>query len=280
VPFLPAAALLVLLGSSEAAPLDLPPPPNVWVKLSPLPGGPPSPRLGYEGACAWDAKHRILIRYGGHNQGGGGEHHWEVWTFDPRTAVWTLNEPDASPPGVCCAQQDIFDPVRGRFLRFPAFSGSHGWQWWREIYLNDSSVWAYDLATNTWRDLCPLPAARPRPLRCASWDAEHEVVVRFSLVPARVAEVLRALHGRVAPVTRAALQQFAGNRPLRGLALVPGRSMEEAGRAGRRAPTACRPLDTAVGWGETSYRHHYASARMTLSAPSGLPCVADSSNSF
>ncbi len=46
--------------------------PNTWVKRSPLPGGPPSPRLGYEGACVWDTKHHLLIRYGGHNQGGGG----------------------------------------------------------------------------------------------------------------------------------------------------------------------------------------------------------------
>lgn len=45
---------------------------NTWVKRSPLADTPPSPRLGYEGACAWDSAHRVVIRYGGHNQGGGG----------------------------------------------------------------------------------------------------------------------------------------------------------------------------------------------------------------
>ncbi|MEJ5275711.1 MAG: kelch repeat-containing protein [Thermogemmata sp.] len=153
--------------------------PNTWVKRSPLEGTPPSPRLGYEGACVWDSKHHVMIRYGGHNQGGGGEQHSEVWTFDPITARWTLKEPNTSPPGICCGQQNVFDPIRGRYIRFPAFSGSHGWQWFREIYLNDSSVWTYDLETNLWRNMRPLPSPRLAPLRCASWDADEEVVVVF-----------------------------------------------------------------------------------------------------
>ncbi|MBM3457711.1 MAG: hypothetical protein FJX77_04170, partial [Armatimonadetes bacterium] len=153
--------------------------PNTWVKLSPVPGGPPSPQLGYEGACAWDGRHGVLIRYGGHNQGGGGEQHSELWTFDPLSGRWTLKEPNTSPPGVCCAQQNVFDPVHGRYLRFPSFSGSHGWQWWREIYLNDSSVWSYDLTTNRWRNLRPLPAPSPRPLRCAAWDSGARAAVLF-----------------------------------------------------------------------------------------------------
>jgi hypothetical protein len=154
-------------------------PTNAWVKLSPVEGAPPSPRLGYEGACVWDSKHERLIRYGGHNQGGGGEQHSEVWSFDPRTARWEFKQPNVSPPGVCCAQQNVFDPVAGRYVRFSAASGGHGWQWFREIYLNDSSVWTYDLATNTWRDMRPFPTAHPRMLRCASWDAEHQVIVTF-----------------------------------------------------------------------------------------------------
>ena len=31
---------------------------------------------------------------------------------------------DTSPPGACCNAQNIFDPLIGRFVRFPAFSGS------------------------------------------------------------------------------------------------------------------------------------------------------------
>jgi len=168
----------MLAGNSAfAAPLVLPL--NTWVKLSPLTNTPPSPRLGYGGACVWDSKHQVMIRYGGHNQGGGGEQHSEIWTFDPRTAKWMLREPNVQPPGICCGQQNVFDPVQGRYLRFPSFSGSHGWQWWREIYLNDSSVWSYDLAENKWRNLRPIPTAQPKPLRCATWDDFKSVVVLF-----------------------------------------------------------------------------------------------------
>jgi len=158
---------------------DLEVPLGTWVKLSPLKATPPSPRLGYEGACAWDGKNGVLIRYGGHNQGGGGEQGSEIWTFEPKSARWTLKEPNTSPPGICCGQQNLLDPTSGRYIRFPAFSASHGWQWWREVYLNDASVWTYDLPQNRWRNMRPLPAAHPRPLRCASWDTEHEVVVMF-----------------------------------------------------------------------------------------------------
>jgi len=136
-------ALAVLAGTAAGA--DLEQAPNTWVKRSPLPGGPTSPRLGYEGACVWDNAHRVLIRYGGHNQGGGGAQYAEVWTFDPYTCKWTLKEPNTSPPGVCCAQQNVYDPIRERYMRFPAFSGSHGWQWFREIYLNNSTIWVYEL---------------------------------------------------------------------------------------------------------------------------------------
>jgi hypothetical protein len=164
----------LLLAAAQGAP-----PENTWVKLTPLEGTPTSPRLGYEGACAWDSRHRRLLRYGGHNQGGGGEQHSEVWTFDPATARWELKETNTSPPGICCGQQNLYDPAQGRYLRFPSFSGSHGWQWSREIYLNDSSVWTYDLSTNRWRNMRPIPQPRLAPLRGASWDDELEVAVVF-----------------------------------------------------------------------------------------------------
>ncbi len=34
---------------------------NSWVKRSPLDNAPVSPRLGYEGACVWDSRHRLLF---------------------------------------------------------------------------------------------------------------------------------------------------------------------------------------------------------------------------
>jgi hypothetical protein len=133
--------------------------------------------MGYEASLAFDPVARRVLRWGGHNQGGGGEQNAELWAYDPRTARWQLKEPNTAPPGVCCAQQNVFDTDGGRFLRFSAFSGNHGWQWFREIYLSNSSVWAYDPAHNTWHDRRPLPEVRTGPLRCASWDSACGVVV-------------------------------------------------------------------------------------------------------
>src|SRR5207237_3971975 len=131
--------------------------PNTWIKRSPLPSAPLSPGLGYEASFGYDPVAKVVIRWAGHNQGGGGEQNAETWTYEPATAKWALKEPNTSPPGVCCAQQNVFDTDRGRFLRFAGFSGNHGWQWFRGIYLNNSSVWSYDLAATTWRDLRPVP---------------------------------------------------------------------------------------------------------------------------
>jgi hypothetical protein len=172
---------LIWSGATFAAQPSVIPahPVNTWIKRTPLPDVPVSPRLGYEGACVWDARHQLLVRYGGHNQGGGGEQGAEVWTWDPATARWALKEPNTSPPGVCCNAQNVYDPISGRYIRFPLFSGSHGWQWWRELYLNDSSVWTYDLTANRWRNMRPLPAPRMAPYRCASWDSDEQVVVVF-----------------------------------------------------------------------------------------------------
>ncbi len=164
-------------ADDSASPADQPV--NSWVKLSPLAARPVSPRMGYEGACVWDSRHRVLVRYGGHNQGGGGEQGAEVWTFDLRSGEWTLKEPNTSPPGVCCNAQNVYDPATGRYIRFPKFSGSHGWQWARELYLNDSSVWTYDLGENRWRNRRPVPEPALAPYRCAAWDSDQQVVVVF-----------------------------------------------------------------------------------------------------
>jgi hypothetical protein len=179
--FLVAALTCALSAAAfaQSGPAEFPQPVNAWLKRSPLPGGPVSPAMGYETTLGYDPAARLVVRWGGHNQGGGGEQNAETWIFDPITAKWTLREPNKSPPGVCCGQQNVFDPVGGRFIRFSSFSGSHGWQWFREIYLNNTSVWNYSVGENVWRDMRPAPTVRTAPLRCASWDSDAQVVVVF-----------------------------------------------------------------------------------------------------
>lgn len=172
-------ALVVCWPAAGAAAAEKPHPLLTWVKRHPRAdaGGKPSPRMGYETSYGYDPLRKLLIRYGGHNQGGGGEQNSEVWTYDLGKDVWTLKEPDDAPPGVCCAQQNVFDDALRKFIRFPAFSGNHGWQSPREIYLKNSSVWTYDLDSNTWRAMRPCPEVWPRPLRGAAYDVHHQVVV-------------------------------------------------------------------------------------------------------
>lgn len=173
------AFLLIASVSLAAEPKPLEQPLNTWVKRSPLKGGPTSPSLAYETSYGYDPVNKLLIRWAGHNQGGGGEQNGETWVFNPVTAEWKIKEPNTSPPGACCNNQNVFDTAQNRFVRFPAFSGSHGWHWFRENYHSNSSLWTYDLTTNTWRNMRPMPAPHPAPLRCAAWDSDAQVAVVF-----------------------------------------------------------------------------------------------------
>ncbi len=171
------SAVYLFVASTGVA--ERPHPVLRWVKYHPreTAQGKPPPRMGYETSYGYDGARKLLIRYGGHNQGGGGEQNSEVWTYDLRADAWTLQQPNDAPPGVCCAQQNVFDDALRKFIRFPAFSGSHGWQSRREIELKNSSVWTYDLDENTWRAMRPCPEVWPSPLRGAAYDVHHQVTV-------------------------------------------------------------------------------------------------------
>lgn len=169
----------VMLSVAVAAAAEEPHPLLTWVKRHPQEkaAGKPSPKMGYETTYGYDPLRKTLIRYSGHNQGGGGEQNAEVWSYDLDADAWILKEPNDAPPGVCCGQQNVFDDALRKFIRFPSFSGSHGWQSPREIYLKDSSVWTYDLDANTWRAMRPCPEVWPSPLRGAAYDPELRVTV-------------------------------------------------------------------------------------------------------
>lgn len=180
--YLAVLSALCFFSNLSAQPGQLPQPANSWLKRSPLSDAPQSPSLSYETSLAYDPVAQRVIRWGGHAQGGvkgSGEQIAELWTLDPSTMKWEIKESNQSPPAVCCAQQNVFDTSGNRFLRFKSFSGNHGWQWFREIYLNNSSVWNFDLAANTWRNARPLPEPVIGALHCASWDSDQQVAVVF-----------------------------------------------------------------------------------------------------
>src|SRR5688572_27152615 len=141
-PRLPAyilAAAALLLFSIPAFADDPAHPTMKWVKRHPLPEAKnPIPKLGYETSFGYDPTTRLLIRYGGHNQSGGGEQGSETWTYNLDRDLWALKQPNDCPPGVCCAQMNVYHPRLRKLVRFPAFSGGHGWQSYREIALKDS----------------------------------------------------------------------------------------------------------------------------------------------
>ncbi|MHC4915201.1 MAG: hypothetical protein ACYTGB_06885 [Planctomycetota bacterium] len=189
--FLLTVPLSALLAATAPAGEGEPPPPpaklpaladqepNTWLKRSPRAGAPKSPRKGYESSWDWDPYTKRIIRHGGHNQGGGGAQYFEVWTLDPVTMKWELRQPNTSPPGVCCEKDNVFDHAARRFVRFPAFSNSHGWQWTRMISLRNWSAWSYDNAKNTWRNMRPLPHVGTSPGRCASYDFHNDCTLVF-----------------------------------------------------------------------------------------------------
>ena len=114
------AMILAIAVLTEISVADEPPSPasqpvNTWIKRSPLPlpDGPVSPQMGYEGACVWDNRHQLLVRYGGHNQGGGGEQGAEVWTYRFAGKAGTqppLVKPPEHPPII----EDVVVSVVGR----------------------------------------------------------------------------------------------------------------------------------------------------------------------
>ena len=74
-----ACLAVVSAGESAAGPSAMKPPIDyanqplkTWLKRTPGPDAPPNPRMGYETSLGWDPQHKIVIRWGGHNQGGGG----------------------------------------------------------------------------------------------------------------------------------------------------------------------------------------------------------------
>ena len=151
-------AALAAPATAPAALADLPSiadqPANTWVKRSPLPEGPMSPRLGDQFELGLRPPVQEADPLGGHVAGGGGPQLSETWTYDVLAGKWDLMTPNNNPPGNCCCRENAMDPTSNKFYRFSYPSFGHGWMWTRSRFLREDSVWTYDLSTNRWTNMC------------------------------------------------------------------------------------------------------------------------------
>ncbi len=161
--------------AAPAAPSIAEQAPDTWVKRSPVPGGPGSPRLGYESSWDYDPAAGKMIRWGGHDPGGGGPQLTETWAYEVRTGKWEYLQTNNNPPGNCCCRENVQCPLDNRFYRFsyPAFG--HGWFWDRSRYLREDSVWTFDLAKNRWTNMRPGKEPALNVGKQACWDPNHQV---------------------------------------------------------------------------------------------------------
>ena len=203
---------------------------NTWVKRSPVPGGPGSPRLGYESSWDYDPVLKKMIRWGGHDPGGGGPQLTETWTYDPLTAKWEYLQTNNNPPGNCCCRENVQCPLDNKFYRFsyPAFG--HGWFWDRSRYLREDSVWTFDLARNRWTNMRPGKEPALNVGKQACWDPNHQVFWVYDTK-------LRVYDPHTNTWSTANPSKEIGKRDYAGMALDPGRNrLILFGDQGRDAP--------------------------------------------
>lgn len=116
-----------------------------WRRLAPL-GTPPSPRHGH--TLNYDARGRRLIVFAGQARG----FFNDTFAYEIDANRWVqLNDGSGAPPRRY-AHSGIYDPVGNRVIISHGFTSSGRFD----------DTWAFDLASNRWRDLNP---AGPRPVR-------------------------------------------------------------------------------------------------------------------
>jgi hypothetical protein len=129
-----------------------------WTELSP-PQSPP-PREG--GGMAYDARHGVVVLFGGR---GATSYFNDTWTFDGTT--WTQQHPTTVP----LARVDAgvtYDNATGKVIMFGGYQGCF------HCDLNDTWTWN---GTN-WRKLRPANAPSPRDGMAVAYDrASHDIVL-------------------------------------------------------------------------------------------------------
>ncbi|MBL8233960.1 MAG: hypothetical protein JNL98_36025 [Bryobacterales bacterium] len=118
-----------------------------WTQLQPA-GSPPPARFGH--TLIFDPQRRRVVLFGGQSSG----FFNDTWSYDVEANRWTMLAGSRGAPNERYSHSAIYDAPRDRMVI------SHGFT--DEGRFDDT--WAFDLSSNTWRDISP-PGGSARPLR-------------------------------------------------------------------------------------------------------------------
>jgi uncharacterized protein (TIGR03437 family) len=116
-----------------------------WTQMSPA-GATPSPRHGH--TLTFDPVRRRVVVVAGQ----GSDFFGDVWAYDIRANAWTQLSGNSSGPLPRYGHSAVYDSRRDRIVISHGFTSEQG---------RYDDTWAFDLATNSWRDISPAT----RPLR-------------------------------------------------------------------------------------------------------------------
>jgi N-acetylneuraminic acid mutarotase len=114
---------------------------NTWEKLENSEGQRPLSRDNPD--MVYDAESDRMVLYGGEPGGN------ETWSYDYNTKTWTKMEP-ATVPGKVHGQAMVYNNTADRVILFGGKIGS-------VPYKYSGLTWSYDLNTDTWENVTPLP---------------------------------------------------------------------------------------------------------------------------
>ncbi len=120
---------------------------RTWTQLNPT-GAKPAARFGH--TLVYDSMRHRLILFGG--QAGG--FFSDTWAYDIATNAWRQLAADNAGPSRRYGHSAIYDTARDRVVISHGFTNSGRFD----------DTWAFELATNTWRNISP-PSGATRPLR-------------------------------------------------------------------------------------------------------------------
>ncbi|MEO5923831.1 MAG: kelch repeat-containing protein [Bryobacteraceae bacterium] len=125
-----------------------------WVEIQSS-GAPPPARFGH--TVVFDARRRRLVVFGGQASG----FFSDVWALDIASKSWTRLSVDGAGPSRRYGHSAIYDTARDRMVISHGFTNSGRFD----------DTWAFDFATNSWRDISP---AGTRPLRRCLHHASYD----------------------------------------------------------------------------------------------------------